>query len=110
MPKFLMKLGDDQYVEWSTVVDDATTFPMSREEIAGWLTEEYGRSSVNQEWIATHLARCDETGHSARYGRMKNVTPLEIINGSTPLTDGRDSEWTMDGFLERMRKMEEEAG
>lgn len=51
MGKFIAKLGDDAYVEWSTVVDSPTTFVMPRPEAVA----EFGEDRI---------ARADRKGTS----------------------------------------------
>jgi len=65
MPRYLCKL-DDQYFEWSTIVDAPTTFGMTREEMEEYHREEYGVSADAE--LARRLARVDATGCSARDG------------------------------------------
>lgn len=67
MGRFIVKLAEDEYVEWSTVVDAPVTVIHTREEIAEYLLEEHGR--IYAEKIPGWLARADEKGYSARgYG------------------------------------------
>lgn len=49
MPRFFIKLGEDKYILWSTVVDAPVTWTMSREEAI-------------REGSEAAIARCDETG------------------------------------------------
>jgi hypothetical protein len=63
MPRCLVKLADDEYVEWSTVVDAPVTYAMTRDEMADYLRGEYGAHREHE--TPARLDRCDERGHSA---------------------------------------------
>jgi hypothetical protein len=63
MGRTIVKLADEKYVEWSSIVDAPVTYIMTREEMKTYLDEEYGRSSIanNEE----RLRRTDERGTSS---------------------------------------------
>ena len=53
MPTWLMKLADDEYVEWSTVVDAPISAIMSRSEAAS-----AGHDEERLRWTDEHLCSC----------------------------------------------------
>ncbi len=76
MPRFIVKLADDEYVEWSTVVDAP---------LAGSVT----RAAACHEWGEPSVARADRRGHSQVEGprvseanRDRVWSPEELIAGN----------------------------
>ena len=62
MPKYIAKLKEDGYVEWSTIVDAPVTYILTREHMLAHLDAEYGRSSF--EGNRERLDRADKYGTS----------------------------------------------
>lgn len=60
MGKCVAKLADDEYVEWSTVVDAPITYICNREEMKAHLLERYGTAGRPDE----RIARADKRGTS----------------------------------------------
>jgi hypothetical protein len=50
MGRFLMKLPDERFVEWSTVVDAPVTYSMTEAELTAWHLEEFGRREHEQNF------------------------------------------------------------
>jgi len=48
MPRFLLRLDDDLFVEWSTVVDAPVTYGMTLNEVKGWLEADGTRAEVDK--------------------------------------------------------------
>lgn len=63
MPRFIAKVGEDQYLEWSTVVDAPVTNIMSRDMMLEYLREQYGRYDYPIQM--DRLRRADEHGTSS---------------------------------------------
>lgn len=74
MGRFLIKVADDEFIEWSTVVDAPITYVLSKKEMAVHLQEEYGDHGLRESNVA--LERAEEFGHSARVGER---TAEELI-------------------------------
>jgi hypothetical protein len=82
MPKFLVKLADNEYVEWSTVVDAPLTPIMDREQA---LEHSYrgirgGREVERRVYAAERVDRTDRNNHSALWLDPEPVE--EIIAGN----------------------------
>jgi hypothetical protein len=65
MARCLVKLADNEYVEWSTVVDAPVTAVGTRDEIVKHARDEFGRQGASN--IEERLQRCEERGHSAMW-------------------------------------------
>lgn len=76
MPHYLVKLADDEYVEWSTIVDAPITYIMNREEAIAYTENE----SESTEKGKDRVARVDEKGHSAHY--FGPETPEQLVAGN----------------------------
>lgn len=81
MPTWLMKVADDTYREWSTIVDDWASEPMNREDAVAAHDEE--RVRFTDEHLCSCRARRGET-IEIRDGRP-------IARGSGPLAFHFDS-------------------
>lgn len=77
MPRFIAKLADDEYVDWSTVVDAPVTDVLTREQMAAYMLREYGEFNARE--IEPRLARTDKNGHSAMWGKAQNLSVEEMI-------------------------------
>lgn len=69
MPKYIINLRDeresqDNYMEWSTVVDAPTTYGMTLDEFKEHYKEEYGNKGMEE--LDERLKRVAEKGTSAR--------------------------------------------
>lgn len=64
MARAICKLGDNQYCEWSTIVDAPVTMIMSRVEAVAFFGEQ-------------RIARADKNGHS--FFDLEPETPEELI-------------------------------
>ncbi len=62
MPRCILKLGEDQYLEWSTVVDAPTTYICTREEMKNFLIKQ-DANKINIE-VEERLLRADTNGTS----------------------------------------------
>lgn len=67
MPRYLVKLADDEYVEWSTVVDAPVTYIMDRDTAIGYRDAET-------------VERTDRKGHSAF--DMAAMSPDDVVLGN----------------------------
>jgi hypothetical protein len=63
VPRYIIKL-EDQYLEWSTVVDAPVTFGMSLEEFTEYYKVEYGCRAMRFEF-KDRMDRVEKTGTSA---------------------------------------------
>lgn len=95
-----MKLADEEYVEWSTVVDAPVTYAMTRDEMTAYLREEYGRQREHE--TPARLDRCDKQGHSALWGQSANETVEEFIRGNRAGPD--ESEASLEQLRELFRE------
>lgn len=68
MPMWLMKTGDDTYREWSTIVDDWVSEPMTRDEAIAGHDEERVR------FVDAHLCSC-----RARLGENTEIRNGRVI-------------------------------
>lgn len=57
MPSYVVKLADDEYVYWSTIVDAPVSWIKTRDEAVA-------------EWTEDRVARADETGDSLINGSV----------------------------------------
>ncbi len=71
MPHYTLKLGEDQYLEWSTIVDAPITNILSRKEIISFLKTRYPDKEV---LINKRLNLVDEVGTS-----IENYSVEQII-------------------------------
>lgn len=81
MARCSVKLGPNQYVEWSTIVDAPITYIQTRDEHAQYLREEYGKSY--EDHIEARLARTDRNGTSWR-GRDVSLEDQLECNRALP--------------------------
>jgi len=73
MPRFIVRLAEDKYVEWSTIVDAPVTFIVSREQMLQYLDSWHGHSSYAEN--RARLDRADKNGTSA----MSPLSMEELI-------------------------------
>lgn len=89
MPRYIVKINN-QYLEWSTVVDAPVTFGMSLDEFKEYYRDEYGESGMNG--LGKRLKRVEEKGVSShldnsldsllsfnRAGPKETHLPLRLI-------------------------------
>jgi hypothetical protein len=69
MGKYVAKLADDAYVEWSTVVDAPLSWVLSRQRAIG-------------EWGHMRVLRADKNGTSILDDYPAGETPDEIVRGN----------------------------
>lgn len=69
MPRYIAKLADDAYVDWSTVVDAPVSWVLNREQAV-------------KEWTEERVERADRNGTSIRDGYPAGNTPEEIVEGN----------------------------
>lgn len=69
MGKYVAKLGEDAYCEWSTVVDAPVSWIVSR-------------PSAVDEWGEDRVARADRNGTSILDSYPAGNTPEEIVRGN----------------------------
>lgn len=69
MGRYVAKLADDRYCEWSTVVDAPVSWIVNREHAVA-------------EWGPTRVERADENGTSILDGYPAGQTPEEIVRGN----------------------------
>lgn len=66
MPKYVYKIGDNEYVEFSTIVDNCTTYILDRDQMIALLTEPGSRHAMQLSEAKERLDRVDEVFCSAR--------------------------------------------
>jgi hypothetical protein len=69
MGRYVAKLADDAYVEWSTVVDAPVSWVLSRPRAIG-------------EWGHLRVLRADKNGTSILDDYPAGSTPEEIVRGN----------------------------
>jgi adenylate kinase family enzyme len=69
MGRYIAKLADDAYVDWSTVVDAPVSWVLARE-------------AAVKEWTEERIARADRNGTSILDGYPAGYTPEEIVSGN----------------------------
>lgn len=69
MPRYIAKLGDDAYVDWSTVVDAPVSWVLTR-------------GAAVAEWSKDRVARADQNGTSILDRYPTGQTPDEIVRGN----------------------------
>lgn len=74
MPKYLVRLAENEYVEWSTIVDAPVSYIMNRAEAI-----EHSVESSRLEAEA-RVDRTDAHGHSALW--FPAETPEELVAGN----------------------------
>lgn len=79
MARGIVKLADDFYVEWSTVVDAPVTYGMTRKEMFDYIVSEY---NTPKEGVESRMARVDANGTSF-YG-YENANELISFNKAGP--------------------------
>jgi hypothetical protein len=84
MSRYLIKLADDAYVEWSTVVDAP---------VSGVFT----RSELIEQDQADRIERCDKYGHSAMW--FGPQTAEELIAGNR--AGFQETALTLDEIIEQ---------
>jgi hypothetical protein len=79
MGRGIVKLADNFYVEWSTVVDAPVTYGMTRPEMLKYIMSEY---KTPQEGAESRLARADTTGTS--FHGYENIDSFIAVNRAGP--------------------------
>jgi len=69
MGRYIAKLADDAYVDWSTVVDAPVSWVLARDAAVA-------------EWTEERVARADRNGTSILDGYPAGTTPEEIVRGN----------------------------
>lgn len=64
MPRYIVKLKENAYVEWSTIVDAPVSYVLTREHMLAHLDITYGTSSVAEN--RKRLERTDKHGTSCQ--------------------------------------------
>lgn len=68
MGTYIVKLANNEYVEWSSVMDAPSSFILSKDE-------------ASAEWNEERIARCDAKGHSLiMKNKVKNPEEMIICN------------------------------
>jgi hypothetical protein len=80
MGRYVAKLADDRYCEWSTVVDAPVSWVVSRE-------------AAVKAWTEERVARADRSGTSILDGYPAGTTPEEIVRGNRRGRTSRASRW-----------------
>lgn len=65
MPRYIAKLADNKYVEWSTIVDAPVTYILTRDQMLAHLDEQDGKRSFDEN--RQRLERCDKNGTSCQF-------------------------------------------
>lgn len=69
MGRYIAKLGEDAYVDWSTVVDAPVSWVVPRDVAV-------------ETWTEERVARADRNGTSILDGYPAGETPEEIVRGN----------------------------
>lgn len=97
MPRYIIKLND-RYMEYSTVIDDIITYPLTLEEFKKYYLKEYGECSVSK--LEEKLERVEQNGTSSMI--FKNVYDIIKYNRA-----GEDEDTlTIPEFLDYVKKLE----
>src|SRR5262245_2894012 len=99
MPRYLVKLDDDAYVEWSTVVDAPVTHVVTRAETIRWNQRQGCTLPEAQE----RTARTDKNGHSAMWFSPESTEQLIAGNRAG---EG-ESELSLAEILEQYARVKE---
>lgn len=70
MPRFLIKLAEDEYVVWSTVVDAPITWVGTMDDMRSFYKEEYGNSGLRN--LEADLELIKEEDWLRRLERVSN--------------------------------------
>lgn len=65
MPRAILKLADDLYLEWTTVSDGPVSDAMPLEAFKIWYREEHGEASM--KGLDDRITRADRTGSSSPF-------------------------------------------
>lgn len=93
MPRCIVKLKEDTYVEWSTIVDAPVTYILTRKEMLKYLDERYG--TVSFEENRERLDRTDKNGTS--FHEMTHAEELICSNRAGE----NEEKITLEQILER---------
>jgi len=99
MPRYLVKLADDAYVEWSTVVDAPVSHVLTQGETIRW--NQRAGCTLNEAMERT--ARADRNGHSATWFPPMSAEQLIADNRAG---DG-ESELSLAEILEQYARIKE---
>ncbi len=80
MGRWLVKVGEDRFLEWSSIVDAPVTPIMTKDELLDWLRDRYGSYGVEQ--AEERMARAmplSEIGWNRAGPREESLTPEQII-------------------------------
>lgn len=104
MGRCIVKLADEKYVEWSSIVDAPVTYIFDRKGMKEWLDAQYGLSSVEEN--EKRLARADKHGTSMLGPHYENVEQFITCNRA-----GENEEFlTLKEIIERYTLKEEKNG
>lgn len=106
MPKYIIKLEDNgqaYYLEWSTIVDAATTYGMPLEEFREYYQHRYGTEGMRE--LEERLSRVDLKGTSAMLD--KSVDETIACNRAGPDESCLSKEQIIDKYI-RNRPEEDE--
>lgn len=93
MPRTVVKLGDDEYLEWSSIVDAPVTHIM-------------GRAEAIREFGIERVERTDERGHSAMWCPPEPGEDFVRFNHAGP----REACVTVESMRRRYRQDDPETG
>lgn len=62
MPRYIVKLAEDEYMEWSTVVDAPVTYICTRKEFEDFYRKEYGEDGMRT--LPERMERVEQKGTS----------------------------------------------
>lgn len=71
MPRAILKLADDLYLEWTTVSDGPVSDAMPLEAFKSWYREEHGEASM--EGLDDRIRRADRTGSSSPFLSLATI-------------------------------------
>lgn len=84
MSRCIVKLDDDKFIEWSSVVDAP---------VSAWLT----RTAASARWGEDRVARADRNGHSARDMKPRPPGEFATFNRAGP----NEESLTLDAIIRR---------
>lgn len=104
MPQYVVKIGEDRYLEWSTVVDAPISHGMSRDEMKQHLaSQERVEEDLALEQAERRLRRADETGTSSM-DRTQTPETMMAYNRAGP----RETRLSVEELIQRYRQYPED--
>lgn len=84
MPQYILKLPNDMFMLWSTIVDAPTTYAVPREDFVAWYLEQYGTTSADE--LKKRMARAETHGSSVGHSLEDVIAGNRAGPGESTLT------------------------